>query len=829
MSLVASSSAWAAPVEGRLYIPGEAVANPDGALSLSTNPAGLPEPSGVDGRLQFNAGGVRVGPSRGTGWGAFASAPIGALALGASLEHAEDRLHSGQDPAWYTRSRLALGAGLALGEKVRIGATTRWTALEGGGDINAWDLGLLLRPARWVSVGVRASGLHDSVANTADVLRTHWAWGLAIRPLGTDRLTATADIDWPSGGNIGTFRASLSGRVVNGVTLLLEHVDFRPDGATYADSLRDRRTTLLLRLGFGRWGLDLAPHTDRNAFGDDNRGLAGGLRISGDAPHSLVRSGDAGVSLTLSGTPAEHDGAKGGHFGAQLLEFDRIARAPGTHLVVLRADDFDPDWAQAEELRAAVTHLRHAGKHVVWYAAQISTRALVVASACDRILMPPGGTLAARGIGADFIGLHDTLAKIGVTVQALRYGAYKTAPESLTHLEPSRALHEQIEHTVERRWQTVVTAVALGREVTAGALEESLAEGAVFPEDAVEAHLIDAVADEERLEPQLREWGMLDAGESLHKWQLPPVRRAQWGTQPRVTVVEIDGTIADHKGGTSLMGRTIGGDDLAETIRGAGEDSATKAIVARIHSPGGTVVGSERMYEALLKAGTSKPVVASMGSVAASGGYWTALGAGTIFADRETVTGSIGIFAIKPSFSGLWDKIGLGVHHFGAGPHDSVTSLNRPWTEAEEEVLHRNLGRYYGLFLDRVAARRGIERDALPDLAEGRVWFGDEAKIHHLVDHVGGLLDALAEARRQAHLEEADDARVRFLPRPTLMDTVRNSLGLSSEVQALDPTQASWLQALRAAAGPWLDAALVSEIGAAGQPLALMPLRVDSP
>ena len=825
----AALPATAAPIEGKLFLPGENVANPDGALSISNNPAGLAEPAGVDGRLQFNAGGVKVGASRGTGWGTFLSVPLGALGIGASLEHAEDRLKSGQDPEWYARSRLSLGAGLALGERVRIGATTTWHALEGGGDLNSWDLGLLLRPARWFSLGVRASGLHDATGSTADVLTTHWTWGLALRPLGNDRLTAAADVDWPAGGNIGTFRGSISGRIINGVTLLLEHLDFKPVGATSSDALHDRRTTLMVRLGFGRVGADIAVHSDSNTIGDDNGGLAGGIRFSSDAPHSMFKAGDAAVSFKLSGTPEEHDGGKGQHFSRLLLEMERIGRTPGTNLVVLRADDFDPDWAQTEELRAAVTHLRHSGKHVVWYAAQITTRGLVLASACDRIVMPPSGAMTAHGIGADFIGLHDTLAKLGIAVQALRYGAYKTAPESLTQQEPSRALHEQIEHTIERRWQTVTTAVALGREVTAGALEDALQDGAVFPEDALAAHLIDAVANEERLEPQLREWGVLGASDSLRKWSLPPVRRSQWGVQPRVTVVEIDGTIADHKGGSSLMGRTIGGDDMVETIKQASDDSATKAIVARIHSPGGTVVGSERMYEALLKAGKKKPVLASMGAVAASGGYWTALGATTIFADRETVTGSVGIFALKPSLGGLWEKIGLGIHHFGIGPHDDVTSLNRPWTEAEEEVLHRTLGRYYGLFLDRVAQRRKIDRASLPLLAEGRIWFGDEALTHHMVDRVGGLLDALAEARRVARLDDPEDVKVRFLPRPTLLEQLRASIGVSVMSDVLQPADAAWMQALRTAAGPWLDAAQLQDLGATGQPLALLPVRVDAP
>lgn len=820
-----SAVSTARPADTGVFLAGETLATPDGALSLSSNPAGLVGPSGFDARLQLNAGGDRLGVAKDAGWGGFFGIPIGPLALGASVEHDEDPLTAGTSPAWYNASRWSLGAAVALGERASVGSVARWSAVAGGTDLRSWDLGILLRPWSWLSVGARVAGLgEDGAAGGISPQPTRWGWGVAVRPLrGSDRLTLAVDAEWPDGENLSSTSALVSSRVVDGVTVAVEARHARAGGGDWtALEQQDQRIGVLFRFGLGNKGVDLAPHYGRAAGQDREAGLAAGFRWSGDVPHSMTQQGPSAVRVDLRGALSERQDSGETHFGRLILDLGRIAATPETRLVVLRAQGMQASWAQVEELRSVIGQMRAAGQRVVWHGDDLDTRALAVAAACDRIAVPAAGTLSAHGIASDYVGLQEALAKVGVAVQAVRFGAHKTAPEQLTGSTPSPELVDQVQHAMQRRWQTFTDAVSLGRQVSATALEETLARGAIFPQDALEAGLVDAVVEFTELEDRLRDWDFLAAGEDVRPDRPLAARRSRWGARPSVAIVEIEGNIADRQGGISPLGRTFGGAEMAATIREASKDSDTVGIVARVHSPGGTVLGSDLMREALSKASEDMPVVASMAGVAASGGYWLSLGADTVYADAATVTGSIGIFAMKPSLADLWQRLGVTVTPFGIGPHSHVTSLNRPWTPEELASVRKALGRYYDLFLDRTSQRRKIERNALIDLAEGRIWFGDEAVERKLVDHVGGLSAAISDVVQRADLAEAPT--IRFLPEPGLFQQLQ---GLATGASAAGQVTASWVSALRPALGPWLDAASLAALAADGAPLALLPIDID--
>ena len=810
--------------ERALFLPGQSIADPDGALSLSTNPAGLAEPEGAELRLQGAAGGAQVGETRGTGWGAFLGLPLGPLAMGVAIEHTRDVNANGNIAGWLRLARASLGAAVSVGEHTAIGAVRRWHggARSAGTQANrppTWDVGVVTRPWTWLSVAARLTRIGDTLDGQEPM---HGGFGVALRPFRTDRLTVAADVDKVHGERGDTVTARLTGRVAQGVHLSAEFSRIRP--AFQDDERDDRRGAVTLRFSGGAWGIDASgfvadqSHVSGNGDRNSSLGMAGGLRLSRDVLPQFTDEGDTAVRVRLRGELAERPG-EGASFLSLIMALDRIARQPGTRLVVLHGESVALDWAQVEELRTAIARLRAANKRVVWYGDQLGTRTLMVAAACDRIVMAPGGTMAARGIGTDFLGLAETLQRIGITVQTLRFAEHKTAGDALTGSKPSPQLEAQLRHGVERRWATFVDAVALGRAITPSAVEAALDRGAVFPEDARDAGLIDAVVASEEFEDSLHQAGFMTEGTSMRDWNPPSRRRVAWGARPIVSVIGIEGNITDRSDGPSPLGRTLSGVDIAQVIREAGKESA--AVVARIHSPGGSIYGSEAMREALARAGEAIPVVASMGGVAASGGYWTSLGAATVFADRATVTGSIGILALKPSFDGLLDKIGLKNTHFGAGPHHDSTSLYRAWTDAEREVLLRTLGRYYGMFLDRTATRRGLDRATLPDLAGGRIWFGDEALQHRLIDRIGGLHDAMALAKAAAGIGDDDEVRVRFLPEPGFLAALQAIVGLQATAGMQAAVPSEWRRALASAVGPWLDAATLADPEA---PLALSPI-----
>lgn len=813
--------------ERGLFAIGQNIANPQGALGINANPAGLAEGVATDLRLNASVGGGPFGVSRGNGWGAFGATPLGPLGLGVAIEHDGDGDGVASAPSWYSRSRLGIGTGLALGDRAFIGGAARWQIVAGGDTLQTWDLGLLLRPCRGFSLGARATAI-GSDKRSADAFETHLGGGLALRPFGNDRLTAAFDVDLPVKAASHTATATISSRIANGLSVIVEGKDFAPEGAgAFTFDRHDLRVSAGIRFGFSSSGIDIGGHADRGrsaaASGDGwIPAVDVGLRWSGEERAGLGASGPASIEVKMTGAMSEHKEGQGRHFTSLLLYLQRVADLPDTSLIVLHVSQFSASWAQIEELRASIAQLRNRGKHVVFFSEDLATRAFAVAAACDKIVVPPAGTVSARGVGADFMGLQETLEKIGITVQALRYGDNKTAPEQYTNKLPSLPRVAQMEHVVQRQWHEFVEDVSLGRGLTPTAIEAAIARGAVYPADALDAHLIDAVADWRDIREQLQTWNYLAKGDDLVQWEPREKARQHWGYRPRIAILEIDGAIGDGDSGTSLTGRSVGGAELAKAIRSAADDSSTKAIIARIDSPGGTVYGSDLMYDSLKRAGAKLPVIASMSSVAASGGYWTSLGANTVFADRNTITGSIGIFALKPSAAGLLQKLGIGLTHVGAGPHHDITSMYRTWTAEEQQTLYQTLGRYYDLFLERTAARRKLDRATLPGLAEGRIWFGDEAKSRGLIDEQGGILAAIDAACKAAKLSDDDDIQITFTPQNGILAQFRLSLiGMLSETAPSGNQQA--LAMLQQAVGPWVDAALLQDWAKPNAALAILP------
>ncbi len=804
-----------APAHGEepaLYVPFQTVANPDAALSIHGNPAGWVTAAGLDLRGAVNFGGAAVGAdnagahNRAAGFGGYAAVPLSLLALGGGVESV-DTGRSG--PA----VRSHLGAAIDLGDTLAVGASAKWSMRESLDTLRSWDVGLLLRPARWISVGTALRNLGDD-ATRRNGFETRWAAGLAVRPWsGSDRLTASAELQLPlDEARAASLAALVSVQVMRGLDVIAEHLRFRSDRD--GDS---HRTAIGLQFGFGRAGVTAAGHVDSALDADGKFGAALTARLSTDAPPSLLPEGEPAVFVALQGELVERRAAQGMHFGALLLRLERIAKRPGTQVVVLKTENLALDWAQVEELRGAIADLRKAGKKVLWYADHLGTRNYGAAVACDQVWLAPGGTLQVHGIGADFVSLAEALTRVGIEVQVVRYRAHKSAGEAFDHVAPSPELAETLQRSVQRRWQDLGAWVQAGRDVSPSQLEAALSQGAVYPEDARAAGLVDAVVATRDLDETLRKLGWLAPGQRLVAESATTSRSRQWGTVPEIAVVEIDGAIGDHHESTGVLGRSLGGSAIAKVIERAQKDGDVHAIVARITSPGGAVYGSEVMREALAQAAQKKPTVASMGGVAASGGYWTSLGADTVFADRSTVTGSIGILTVRPNTQQLYERFGVHTTRYSAGPGAGMLGTSRPLTPPELALLDRQLGRFYGLFLDRTAQRRNLDRDAVDALAGGRIWFGDEAVARRLVDRIGGLRDALALARVRAGLSEDEEVRIRFVPAPSLTQQLKSAVGLAS----VENTMAQWSQALTRAAGPWLDVAAVAATLGQFDPLAV--------
>jgi protease IV len=819
-----------------LAFAGQSLSNPRGALALSTNPAGLTDLWGWESRVQLSAGGGYLGGTKGNGIGLyFASGKILGAATGVSYEGITDAVGEpsrGEDPSIGIH-RVSFGGAARLSDSFRLGYALRLAISEEAETAAPMyaDLGLLYRPWSWVSFGARVRGLSIASFGAGIVIdtfpQTRWGLGLAVRPFaGSDRLTASLDVDWPAGDTLGDVTFSISSRIIDGWTVMFENRTAQQNATTALPQRNDSRNLLLLSFGFGGWGGDLAFGGTNSQVSGASAALQLGVRVSGDHPGSLRDRGPAAVVVKLKGGFTEHSG--GPFFANTVMQLEELATRPKTRLVVLRAEGLSLTWAQVEELRRAIGVMRSAGKKVVMYADGLGTRGYTVAVACDKIGMPDYGQLTVHGVGTGFIGLKQALSRVGVAVEAVRFGDHKSAPEQFTRTAVSPQLRRTLTRLVRHRWQRVAHAVALGRQMTVTEVYARIERGVVFPPDAKAAGFIDVVADPKSFEKQLRDWGFLTADEGLDPLSANTRRPTTWGQIPRIAMISIAGTIVGSAGPNSL-GRQVGGTQIAKLVRSLKRRSEIKAIAVRIDSPGGSVSGSDIMYKALRSAAKKKPVHASMASVAASGGYWAAMGADKVYADAATVTGSIGIFALKPDLSGLWQKIGAGATLIGAGPHAGLTSFHKPWTAAERKVVRKSLRSYYDLFLSRVGKHRKIDRPRLLSLAEGRIWLGDEAQSRNLVDEIGGVSAMLGGLRAQLKLESDQPLVMEVWPRLSLRQTVMRSLGLALAPNMVSVLDDPVLRPLVRALQPWLDAVRIASVLEPGKPLAIAPVAPDTP
>lgn len=420
------------------------------------------------------------------------------------------------------------------------------------------------------------------------------------------------------------------------------------------------------------------------------------------------------------------------------------------------------------DLGAAIADFRTSGKKVLAYADAYTQPGYYLAARADEVYLHPDGLLLLEGFGRWRNHYREGLERYGIDVHVFRVGEYKSAVEPYIRDDMSPEAREMTLDYAGDLWRMYVQDVAAARKMRpedvtglVEAMPERLrAASGDLARMALEAKLVDTLAQRDEVRRRMIELvGKSEDGKSFRQVGVETYLRARGGDRsgatgrgPAVAVVVAKGEILD---GTQPAG-TIGGDSTARLIRRAREDDQVKAIVLRIDSPGGSAFASEIVRrECALAREAGKPVVASMGSVAASGGYWIATEADEIWAAPETITGSIGIFGVFPTVDRALARY-LGVHTDGVGTtrFSDVLRPDRPMDPAVADMVRQFIDEGYEDFLERVSKARRMTRDAVDRVARGRVWSGEDAKRVGLVDHLGGLDDAVASAAKRAKLEK---------------------------------------------------------------------------
>ncbi len=411
-------------------------------------------------------------------------------------------------------------------------------------------------------------------------------------------------------------------------------------------------------------------------------------------------------------------------------------------------------YAALLEVREALELFRESGKPVIAYLKSPRIRDYFLASVADTVVVDPYGVVALNGMASQQIFLKEALDKLGVGVQILQAGDYKSAVEPFSRGDMSEENREQTRELLEGLWTSLLEPIGGSRGMEVETLRElSNTRGYFTADEARQAGLADRVGYFDEVQSLLaerhgladfRDVAQTDLASYLGSIEQPSKKALR--DQQRLGVVYIEGNIVDGEGG----GGEVGGDRYARQFRQFRRDGDVGAVVVRINSPGGSAAASEVILREIALTREAKPVVVSFGTIAASGGYWVATDADRVFAQPNTITGSIGVWGILPNIEKLSENLGIGWETVKTGPYADLFTLTRPKSEQEMELVQGFVDQVYDDFLSRVAEGRDLDIEAVRELAGGRIWSGARALELGLVDELGGLTRAIAEAAERA-------------------------------------------------------------------------------
>jgi len=857
----ASGQVAAGPVAAATGLPDAAFGATRGVFVPGGARAGDADPTAVElspGQLSLQSGGqaVLVGnlwrrgaamPGRGVGL--FVGAPVwGGGGVGFALQGIGSSRPSGSggtDISGHTK--LVLGYGIG-GRTFGIGAT--WAHLFDGGAIgglDTFDAGISFRPMSGLAAalvledfarprvpGAAGAGL-VAPAGFDDRLPRRWAGELALRPMGIDRLEIAAgalhlgDDPWSKVSP----RFRLAARVGAAWHLLVEleldprRADPAPTPGTVSSGT-DWRATLgaTLDLDHGSLGLAARRSFTPQAAGGENWGASGVWRVSAET-NSPSASIPRAVRISLEGVQGDRE------FLMLALRLRQLARDSSIAAVFLKIESLELGLGRVEELRDAIAELRGRGKKVVAYLTNASMREMYLASACDRVVMHPAGGMTFAGLSQVVTFYKGAMDRLGVSVDLVRIAELKGAMEPYVMTGQSEPVRQNRNQLLDDVFARILSGVAAGRgrelgstvRPAAGAgaaaspppswLDQLIAVGSFSPAEALRAGLVDAVRDQSDAEQALRDLVGRRAIE-IRDLDLASVRAPRWSRR-RVAVILIDGTITE---GASRhlpfdLGSVAGADTLVEALEECRRDPVIGAVVLRVNTPGGSAFSSDVIARAVLRVrAAGKPVVVSMGDVAASGGYYVSAPADVIFAEPSTTTGSIGIFGFKVDAARLLSMLSINVEVLRRGPHADQEGPYRPWTPEERQIAERKIRYLYDLFVATVASgrkSRGMTPERVDHIGRGHVWTGAQAQGLGLVDELGGVLAAIDRAAALGGVPVAfsESPELVLLPRSTksILQAVVGLAGADTDASGAEPSPTRLTPPLRAAlrlAAPYL-------------------------
>lgn len=719
--------------------PGKSVASGDDASAIAENPANLAFLPAAEVRWNW-VWTQAASPLPIRGHSVDLAVPLWIFATGLRFDFM-DPPNAAPAPFDQTSQLVRWGLSARAGQVASLGTTMSWSnsslsALDGQFGLSS---GLTLRPMPQVSASFVARDWNEPVARSGANTERSYDMGLALRPivglrdfeLGLEAEYYEQSSEWVPRATLGIDVPRL-GRLRGDVTMY----DATEDPSVLAMAGLDINVGPLQASGGGVFG---------NAITKSGTGFYAGAAIRAYR--------EPGVQLPAQVARIRIDSTPGVRGHTRLLRrLWAMADDPEVEgvLFLMRSEPAS-SLAHAEEVADAVRGLRARGKKVMCHLEDAGGRSLFVCSQADRTVMNPAGGLRFSGLSSRYLYFGGLMDKFGVRADFVRIGRHKLAAEQFTRkgTDVAKADHEELIREFEKVY---LSDIGGGLRIPMSELKRRIATGPFIAPEARDAGLIHGLAYEDELGQVVEEV----MGRRARIMDDDPLEEAprMWGKVPKVAIVYLHGNMVD---GESLyipvIGiRLAGSRTVSKALKTAREDPSVKAVVFRVESGGGSSLAADVILREAQLTAKEKPLIVSMGTSAASGGYYAAVAGDTIFANRATITGSIGIFYGKVDVSGLLGKLGVGVETFRSAPRADAESFFRPFTDEEREFLGVKVKQFYDLFIGRVSEGRDMKPAEVDRLARGKVWTGRQAVENGLADRVGGLREALNEARRQGRL-----------------------------------------------------------------------------
>ena len=738
---LACTAARGDPVDGLEY-QSESVATTDQITAGIINPAGL---------AFYGAMGIRYTHSftdssyKGDD-GLLISSRRGFFAL-EWLNHTSDSF----------RRKYTLGMGDRLAPNFYLGFSYSWF---GGSDefykkMKSWKLGMMYHPRPFASMGLVADRLNQPEFGAETQKRLYRA-GLAIRPFG-EKFTISSDLRWLEGKGVnrlqGNFRAAFSP---------YRGIFFSADYATE-----------------GSWRIGLTFDFEQTRVGtqgrlDNSQDFAGGsyfIELNSVRYGSVVRKSSRTGTITLSDDIIEEPterrlfGSSGRSLYSVIAALRKGASDSRISSLFIKIDGMRMSFSTAQELRNAVLNYRKNGKKAIIYLESGGNLAYYLATAADEIYMNPSAYLELDGLSATAIFYTGTMDKLGIKAQVVRTGPHKTYGDQYTEQGLTPEAKEQIEWLLDDLYDQLVEGISAGRRILSEDVKKLIDNGPYTSKDAHAAGLIDGLKYSDEFT------GADDSGAfsrivSLEEFYKTEDYYARWSEPKKIAIIYADGSIvAGHSGKGFLDGKRVGATTLSKSLERIRSDRNIRAVILRVNSPGGELFASDRIYRELELLKGRKPLVVSMGGVAASGGYYISSPGDEIVASPGTITGSIGVVVGKPDLSGFYEKIGINTETVKRGKRADIKSFARPASEDEVELVEKQIWQYYDDFVSKVSTWRKMDYDSVDAVGQGRVWTGRQALRRGLVDSYGGIWEAVELARLKAGIHPEDKLIIDVYPR----------------------------------------------------------------